>query len=203
MRHKSSRRAGFTLIETMISLSIFAVLGYSVAVCVDMAQDSQRTVYSVAAENRSLRESSSYLIDELRSSRDAQITATTLPDSNSQVDFMVPIESGGALSWGVYDKTLGTTYADQNKVGWRLRYTVRNLVDAGVTNKQLVRQILDTGSVVQDEKVVAERLRSGTDDPPGFRVVKSGDMWVINVSTAGKSTDSSEMKAEFHVQTRN
>lgn len=203
MRGVFSRRAGFTVLETMIALSIFGVLGYSVAVCVDVANDSQRTVYSVAAEDRALRESSSYLTDELRSSTDSQITVTTLGDSNHQLDFMVPIESGGALAWGVYDKNLGSTYADQNKVGWKLRYTVRNSVVGGIVNKQLVRQILDTGSLIREEKVVAEGLHGGTENPPGFRVVKSGAMWVVTVSTTGKSAESPGIKAEFHVQARN
>lgn len=198
-----SRRAGFTIIETMISLSIFAALGYAVAVCTKTANDSQRTVYSVAADDRALRESSSYLTDELRSSTDAQVTVATLADGNHQVDFKVPVESGGNLVWGVYDKGLGNDYASQNKVDWKLRYTVRNSVVGGVVNKQLLRQILDTNSVVQDEKVIAERLHSGTENPPGFRVIKSGDMWVVTVSTSGKSAESSGIKAEFHVRTRN
>lgn len=203
MRVVHSCRAGFTLIELSISVTILAVLGYSVAVSVDMANDSQRTVYTVAAEDRALRESSSLLTDELRSSRDTQIAVTTLADGNHQLEFKVPIEVGGALTWGVYDKRLGTTYADQNKLDWEFRYTVRNAVVAGVVNRQLLRQIIDTNSVVQEEQVVAEGLHSGTQDPPGFRVVQSGDMWVVTVSTAGKSAESPGIKAVFHVQARN
>lgn len=203
MRIVHSRRAGFTLIELMISLTIFAVLGYSVAISVDMASDSQRTVYSVAAEDRALRESSSFLTDELRSSRDSQIAVATLADGNHQLEFKVPIEVGSSLTWGVYDKRLGTTYADQNKIDWKYRYTVRNSVVAGVVNKQLLRQIIDTNSEVHEEQVIAEGLHSGTQNPPGFRVVKSGDMWAVTVSTAGKSAESPGIKAEFHVQARN
>ena len=203
MRVVCSRRAGFTLVELSIALGIFAMLGISVAVGVDVANDSQRTVYTVAAEDRALRESTSYLTDELRSSRDNQITVTTLADGNHQLDFKVPIEVGGALTWGVYDKHLGTTYAEQNKLDWKLRYTVREVVVAGVVNKQLLRQIIDTNSVVHQQQVVAEGLHAGTHNPPGFEVVKSGDMWVITVSTAGKSAGSPGIRAEFHVQARN
>lgn len=196
-------RAGFTLLETMISLTIFAVIGYSLAVVVDLGNDSQRSVLRVAAEDRSLRESTSFLTDELRSSTDSSIAVTTLGDGNSQVTFRMPVEVGGALSWGVYDKSLGATYADQNKANWSLRYTVRNVVTAGVTNKQLVRQILDDSQVVQKELVVAEGLRAGNLTPPGFRIVQTGDVWQVTVSTVGEYANKVGMKAEFHVQTRN
>lgn len=204
MKSAPRPRSGFTLLEVAISLAIFAVLGVSLATSVEMANGSQRTVYSVAAESRALRESSTRLTDELRTSTDAEITVTTLADSNSQVEFRVPVESGGNLLWGVYDKRLGATYDAQNKVGWRLRYTVRRVTTGpGVIERQLVRQILNTASTVWAEDVIAEGLPDGTGATPGFRVVKSGDMWVVTVSTVGKSASSPGIKAVFHVQARN
>lgn len=204
MMQRRTRRAGFTLLEAAIATSIFALIGYSLTVCMATANDSQRTVFSVAAQDRALREATSTLTDELRTSSDSMITVTTLADSNSQVDLQMPVESGGNLLWGVYDRSLGATYADQNKVGWKLRYTVRN-VDQGVggTDRQLVRQILDTGSVVRDEKVVATGLNSGANAQPGFKVVKSGSMWVVTVSTSGHSAGTSGVETQVHVRTRN
>lgn len=204
MKPGRTRRTGFTLLEAAISTSIFALVGYSLAVCVGAANDSQRTVFTVAAQDRALREATSSLTDELRTSSDAMITVTTLADSNSQVDLQVPVESGGNLLWGVYDRKLGATYADQNKVGWKLRYTVRNVdPGAGVTGRQLVRQILDTGSVVRDERIVATGLNSGTQAHPGFKVEKSGSMWVVTVSTSGHSEGTSGVETRVHVRTRN
>lgn len=201
---RHSGRSGFTLLESMVSLSIFAVVGYSLAVVVDVGNDSQRSVIRVATEDRSLREASTLLIDELRSSTDSTITVATLGDGNSQLQFRMPIEVGSALSWGVYDKSLGATYADQNKADWSLRYTVRNAPNSGgVVNRQLVRQILDEQQVVQKETVVAEGLRSGTVTPAGFRVVQTGDVWDVTVSTVGEIATKVGMEAGFHVQTRN
>ncbi|MBL8859247.1 MAG: type II secretion system protein [Planctomycetes bacterium] len=200
----TTRRAGFTLLESMISLSIFAVLGYSIAVVVGTANDSQRTVYRVAAEGRSLRESSSLLTDELRTSTNSQITVTTLADGNSSLTFRMPVESGGNLLWGVFDRKLGADYASQNNVDWSLRYTVVNAVGPdGALDRQLVRQILDAGSVVRDEQVIAHRLNNGTGAHPGFNVVQTGAMWVVTVSSEGHSAGTPGMRAEFHVQTRN
>lgn len=94
MMQRRTRRAGFTLLEAAIATSIFALIGYSLTVCMATANDSQRTVFSVAAQDRALREATSTLTDELRTSSDSMITVTTLADSDSQVDLQMPVESG-------------------------------------------------------------------------------------------------------------
>ncbi len=199
----TARRAGFTLIETVIALAIFSVLGYGLALTATLGQESQAEVQRVATENRDLREASSWLLDEMRSTGNARVTTTVLADSNNQVRFMVPIDDAGVASWGVYDKRLGGTAALQNRAGWLVQYTVKNVVLNGAVDKQLVRQILDTALTVQREDVLAHGLRSGTDVPPGFKVAMNGAMWEITLSTDGPQNGSLGKKMVLHVKTRN
>ena len=197
---KRARRAsGFTIIESMVSLAIFGVVGYALAVVVDVGNHSQQTVIRTAAQGRALRSATTCLTDELRSSSDAQITVTVLGDGNHQVRFMMPIEVAGAMTWGVHDKTLGQDPADQDRPGWFIQYTVRTVG----ANRQLVRQVLDNALVVQREHVITDGLRSGADVPPGFRMVRNGAMWEITLSTVGSTDGEAGIRAVFHVQTRN
>jgi prepilin-type N-terminal cleavage/methylation domain-containing protein len=197
-------RSGFTLLEMMISVSIFAVLGYALLTAVDIAHDSDATVIRISSEDRSVRTSTTSLLDELRSTSDANITVATLADGNHRVRFTVPVTVAGVLGWGVYDRSLGHTPDDQNKVGWSLQYTVRSVTGTdGKPTRELVRQILDAAGSVHSETVLVRGLRSGTQTPAGFKVVRSGDLWEITLSTNSTADHSAVLRTVFHVKTRN
>jgi hypothetical protein len=201
---RRTARSGLTLIESMVGVALFAVIGYALSVAVSVGNHSQRMVLNMASEDRDLRSATMTLMKELRMARDASIATFALPDGNIRLTFQVPIDDAGAASWGAFDRTLGSTWASQNRVNWSVRYTVRDVVDAsGAVNKQLVRQILDDLGAVQKEKVMAQGLRSGAAAPQGFRVIQQGDVWEVTLSTTGRSEGQAGIRTVFHVQTRN
>ena len=204
LRKGSTGVSGFTLLETVIALAIFTVLGYGLALAAAVGSNSQREVLRMAVENKSLRESVSALADELSATSDANITTAVLADDNTRLRFMMPIVDAGANSWGVYDRRLGATPALQNRANWLVQYTVRDTqIIGGAMEKQLVRQILDTNLVVQREDVLAHGLRSGNVVPPGFRVAMNGAMWEVTLSTDGPRNRNLGKSTVFHVKTRN
>lgn len=197
-------RAAFTVLELTIAAGIMGVLGYSLSLAVKMSRDSQRTVTRVARESRSTRDSIAQLIQDVRESTNAGIVVTVLADNNHEVTLQQPIDVGGAMVWGVYDRDLGPTAAEWSRQDWFVRYTVRSVVGpTGAQVRQLVRRILDDGLAVQREEVLVEGLRSGNDVPPGFRIVQVGDVWEITLTTDGENANSSGQLSEFHVRPRN
>jgi hypothetical protein len=116
---------------------------------------------------------------------------------------MVPVQVGATLGWGVHDRTLGPDEASQNRVGWSLRYTVESVLSQGVTTRRLVRQVLDAAQNVVGQRLVAERVRSGSAVPPGFTVRKPGATWEITLSTDARNPQEQGIREVFHVQARN
>lgn len=203
-RCRRTAASGYTLLEMMVALTIFSVVGYALTVAIDVASHSQKTVMRVTAEDRGLREATAFLIDELRTSSDATITIAVLADGNHRIRFQMPIDVAGAAVWGVHDRKLSPVLAQQTRQGWFVQYTVRALPAVnGVINRQLVRQILDAAFTVKRETVILDGLRRGTDVPPGFKMVKVGDLWELTLSTVGEINGKVGMRTVFHVQTRN
>lgn len=204
MRAKlAGARSGFTLLESIVSLVIFTVIGLALTLASRAGEKTERSVAGVASENRSVRSLSQSLTDELRSSCDTEITVTHQPDGNDTLRFFVPVVNGTTLGWGVYDRTLGTTDDTQNRAGWSLRYTVVTTVADGQTTRRLMRQILDAGQNVQKQKVVLDHLRSGGDTPPGFTVRKQGATWEITLSADSPFPHGRGIQEVFDVQARN
>ena len=194
------RTRGFTLIETTVALTIFAALGYTLSIVAALGKHSQTTITGLAVEDRSLRDATRDLIEDLRTSSDTTITVTTLADGNQQVKFMQPIDVAGVSTWGVYDRMVSGTPA----ANWHVQYTVKNVaLGGGAIDKQLVRQVLDDTDTLKRETVLADNLRSGNPAPPGFQMVKVGLVWQITLSTQGKVEGKSGIREVFHVQTRN
>lgn len=197
-----SRRAGFSLLEAVIALSLFAVVGYGLVVTLDVGQDTDRLVRSGATRNRELREAARRVSEEMRCSRNSAITVTTLADGNHELSLMVPIQNEGVNGWGVYDTALGTTEAERNRENWLVRYTVLPAVIDGQTVHQLVRRVLDDQGDVQLETVIADGLRSGG-GTPGFQVLQAGVMWEIRIAREAEHASGSGDVEVFHVQARN
>jgi len=208
MKHRypqhASARAGMSLIEMMVSASLLGLVGLIVAWAFEAGVDSQRTVRRIAAGNEVLRVAAGQLRDELRVSEESMLTVNTLGDGNHEVTLAQPIFVGGNLGWGVYDPLAGATEAERNLDGWRIRYTVdtQPVVPAGVT-RRLVRQVLDDLGTVQDQDVLVDGLRAGGDDPPGFTVVRTGDVWEVSLTTEEYDDSQRGRGVRFHVRIRN
>lgn len=200
---KRTRQAGFTLLETTIALVSFTAIAGALALATRASQQTERTVNEESKASRSVRAISRGLTDELRSSSDSQITVTALPDGNSTLRFRIPVQNGTTLGWGVYDRTLGTTEAAQNRAGWSLQYTVASSTANGVTTRRLVRQVLDAANHVQKQTTVLDRLHSGSEVPPGFTVTKQGAMWEVRLAAEPRTPQGQAIQELFHVQARN
>ena len=203
-RKDRARPPGLSLIEVSVASTVFLILEYALVGSLQMGKKSTDTVIRVAVENENLRKANHDLVKDLSVASDASITVETLADNNHRVTFMLPIEVGGNMTWGVWDPALGADPVSQTKENWNVRYTVVTVPDgSGGTTRRLMRQILDLGGLVQLEKPIADGLRSGNDDPPGFRVVKPGIMWQLSVSTIGEEASDKAKTATFDIWPRN
>ncbi len=196
-------RAGFTLLESIVALVVFSAIGGALALATRAGQQTERSVANEAAGSRSLRSVTRALTDELRSSCDTRIVVTALADGNDSLRFTVPIQVDATTDWGVHDKALGDTEALQNRAGWSLRYTVESVTTHGQTTRRLLRQELDETQAVRRQRVLLDRLRSGSDTPPGFTVRKQGALWEITLSTEPRAGQGQGIQESFHVQARN
>ena len=201
LRRVSGARAGVTMLEVMIAVSVLGILTTGVMGTVGSSTGSSARVTTSAMENAELRKSGKLLSTELRSAGGDRFELTDLPDGNSELTFQVPVAIGAVASWGVYDRYLGTTEADWNRADWSLRYTV---VPGPDDTSQLVRQVLDDLDVVQRQTVITEDLRDGLADPPGFRVEDMGDVWEVIITTTHARVIGGESGgAKFHVRSNN
>ncbi len=198
MKFHGRTRAGFTLLEVMISLGIFSVVGYGIAVALKAGGSMQGTVVRVSNDDREMRGASRRLLDELQDTADSKITTLTGADGNTTLRFQQPVDNAGTHTWGVFDREIGTTDADHTRVGWYVNYLTR--MQGG--KRQLVRQELDAALAVQREKVITDGVRAGGATPPGFRVQKVGAVWQVTLSTDGEQGQEG-IRTVFHVRTRN
>ncbi|MBK7642577.1 MAG: prepilin-type N-terminal cleavage/methylation domain-containing protein [Planctomycetes bacterium] len=194
---------GFTLIEMLVSLVLFSAVGMALVMATGAGQEAERTVANESNASRSLRTIARRLTDELRSSSDARITVEHLPDGNDRLRFAVPIEVGTVLDWGVHDASLGAEEATHNRPGWSLCYTVESTTQNGKTTRRLLRQELDQTGALQRQRLLLERVRNGTQTPPGFTVRKQGLLWEITLSTEPRDGRGKGIQEVFHVQARN
>lgn len=191
------RSAGFTLVESVVGLTLLSVVGYALLLAAQVSHNSRRVVMDVAEEDRALRAATSLLIDEFSSSSDATLTVAQLADGNHRLRFQLPIEDGTPAGWGVVERGVPES-------GWSVQYTVQSAVlGSGEVRRELVRQIVDDLGAVQRTDVLVEGLRTGAEDPPGFRVVQNGAMWELTLSTAGQTDGTGGIREVFHVRTRN
>jgi len=199
-----SGTSGFSLVELTVALALFALVGYALLCAIDSGRDCHQAVMRAVSDNEMIRETAGGLRNELRVSSDDVITVETLGDLNHQVTFMLPILVGGALAWGVYDQAYGADEELRTKEDWSVRYTSRMVtMGPGPQVRALVRQILDDEGEVFEEEVLVPELRGGDENPPGFTMIKSGDLWEITITTVGRVAATPGARAAFHVRTRN
>lgn len=203
MRRVDARgsRRGLTLLELMIAVSILALVATASMEMIGTSTQSSAQVGTSVRENAEMREGTRRLREELRGAGGGRFDVVALADGNSELTFQVPITSGGVAGWGVYDRFLGPTEDEWNRVDWSLRYTV---VPDGNGGRQLVRQVLNELDEVQRQSVLVTDLRAGNIEPPGFRVADVGDVWEVIVTAESRSTIGGESGGtRIHVRTQN
>lgn len=196
LAHERSPSSGFTLIEVAISSVILGIVGYSVSLALKMGQDSHTTVAQVSSESRATRNSVASLVDDVRASSNARITATTAADGNSSVRLQQPIEVGGALVWGVRDRRLGDSETTWNRQDWFVEYSVDG-------QRRLVRRLIDTDGLTRLEDVLATDLRDGGAGAPGFTMAQVGDVWEVSLALRHGVHGEGVYSNDFHVRARN
>lgn len=199
----SRGRRGFSLLEIMVATTIFSVVGYALSAAMNMAKNSHAVVVRAVSDNGSLRDGLTAVSDDMQTAGEESIEVVQLEGGNSSVDFMHPIDVAGELSWGVYDRKFGETEEEHNHDGWRVRYTVDSQAGPQGVTRTLLRQVLNEEQVLQSEETLLSGLRSGTSNPPGFRVAKAGYMWEITITMTGYTEDGRGRGALIHVRTRN
>jgi len=204
MSRLAKRRAGFTLLEITFAVTIFSVIGYALVDALRMGSNTQATIHDVSTTSRWVRHVHSLLSSELKVTDEDHLTTTVLADGNTQLDFMHRIEAAGVSTWGVHDVSLGPNPEDQNRADWTYRYTVDTLpAGGGAVTRRLLRQLVDEGGTVQRTKVLAVDLRRGDGASPGFAVSKAGDMWAIEITGVGRTSNQPGGGTNFHVKLRN
>ena len=197
---RTNGASGFTLIEVILSVSIFGVIGMGLSQGVHIAESTHDSVSSETGHNRDMRDSVGVLRDEFKTCQDSSIEVVTTVDGNHQLVFQVPVDSGIGTGWGAYDRKLGSTSAEWNRVGWKICYVVRNN-NQGVSC--LVRQIIDGGGDLQREtEIVSNVLVNGQPEGPGFSVNQTGDVWEVSITTKAGSGHAARTET-FQIQTRN
>lgn len=199
-----SRTAGFTLVEVLVALTLFSVLGYSVALAVGVGEQSRTAVADVVDQDQELRAATSALLTDLRATNADHVAIALGADANDSVRLTVPIEVGGAILWGVHERTLGPDAATQDRVDWSVRYRVVDVATGPASvDKELVRELLDAAGVVQRSNVLVHDLRDGAGNPAGFKVVQLGAVWEVTLSTTGARAGQPGLRTVFHAQSRN
>ncbi|MFT7670479.1 MAG: type II secretory pathway pseudopilin PulG [Planctomycetota bacterium] len=199
---RAKTSSGFTILEMVVAATIFGGLSYVLLIATKMGTDSQRTVTEAVARSKKLRAVSDSLANELVTTTADLMTMTVEAGGCTELSFMAPITLAGLETWGVHDRMYGPDDDDQNKVDWRIRYTVKDLGDAGHLSRTLVRQILNAADEVQEEEAVIDDLTTGV-NPPAFVVEQSGAMWEITITKAGNDPNDAGEETTFYVRTRN
>lgn len=200
-RIRSRSRAGVTLVEMMIAVSILALVVTATMETIGTGAASSRSVTLGVTENASLRASGKRISQELRSAGGGRFDVAALPDGNSELTFQVPVTVAGVAGWGVYDRRLGGDEAAWNRFDWSIRYTV---VQGDDGDRLLVRQVLDELDVVQRQTTLSRDLRRTGANPTGFQVVDQGEVWEVVITTASAAVVGGEAGGmKLHVRTQN
>lgn len=196
---------GFTLVELAVALLVTAVVGTALMSLVDVSRKGARTVYTETAAGKALRAAAEGVARDLRQASQSQLSITTLSDQNHEVTLRQPVSvAAGVVSWGVYDPVLGPDKAARTKPGWSLRYTVRTvLLDSGIIDRRLVRQILDSAGTVRHERLILRHLQPGFAAQPGFRITQSGVLWKVTISARAGAGTGPIRSLSFDVALRN
>lgn len=198
---KSRSRAGFTLLELMITVAILGLVATAAMETISGSTSSSRSVTTAVLENASLRDSGKLISQELRSAGGGRFDVVVLADGNHELTFQVPVTVAGVAEFGVYDRRLGADEAAWNRADWSLRYTV---VPGNDGTRLFVRQVLDELDVVQRQTTLSSDLRAGNVNPPGFQVVDQGDVWEVVIATESASAIGGEAGGmKLHVRTQN
>ncbi len=198
---------GFSLLELIVTMAISTVVMGAVVMISKSGQDSSATIVKEGQKVRDLRRAANLISKDLRQAGSGTLTVTTLGDGNNSIVFKKPISfSAGAVTWGVFDRSLGNSPSARNKANWAYRYTVIPVtLKGGIVDRQLVREFLDSSLSLQKRQVVAHFLRDGNGANPGFSVTPSGILWKVRIATQRPKSvgEGAIQKIEFDVALRN
>ncbi|HHI78690.1 MAG TPA: prepilin-type N-terminal cleavage/methylation domain-containing protein, partial [Planctomycetes bacterium] len=107
---RTQNQKGFSLLELIVTMAISTMVMGAVVLLSKGGQDSSSTIIKEGSKARDLREAANLISKDLRQAGVGTLSITTLGDGNNTVVFQKPISfSAGAITWGVFEKSLGNS----------------------------------------------------------------------------------------------
>lgn len=149
---------GFTLVETMVVVSIFILIIAAIFGTASAGRRSWLTAEALLMTRQGARIGLSNMVKELRLSSSGHVTVSA---DNSVVTFDIPFDADADGFLDVIANTDSIVFGAHNHQGWQIRYQIN------AADEQIVREILDNSGALVSQTILVRniKLREDDDDP--------------------------------------
>ena len=195
----SSQRPGFTLLEMMVVLAIFAIISGAIFMTMSSGRISWQTNEAAVQIQEDLRRGLRTIGQELRESGRVDSTAhVVINGSNDVIVFQIPIDANSATP--EFDLSAGQIlWGAEGTVGYALRYR-RN-------GSQLMRDLVDSFSLGASTVGTARVLANNITSVVFTQVPASGDITGVDTALTAQKTSLAQhmmtLTETLHVVLRN
>jgi prepilin-type N-terminal cleavage/methylation domain-containing protein len=179
MTRRVGKEYGFTLLETAIAVSIFAVILTIIGSVLVASTGSADYIVGDSISRRDMQRALDTIQDDLRRSGPSVVSVNSVPDEHDVLTLQTAGPWTGEVEWGATD-TAGVW-----RESWSTRYRV--------VNSSLVRETLDGEGALQGVPTTLTRdIDEAEGTSKGFEVTQNGSVHVLQLRVRRTFSDGVE-----------